>query len=402
MNFRTLFPIALASVALACGAPKKIDPPLDGGGGGGGGEQQDSGSSADGGALPDAGAPDAGTFDAGFIDAGPPCDRSDPCTIGWVDAEHYPVVTDHHTTFINEGDGGTYLYVAGGARAVAGDAKEVYPALRRALIKADGMLDAWTDVGVLPVPLGFAAQAVSGSNMVYLMGGASQDAMGPFASGKVMVGAISRVDGTISWKAGPPLTEATMHGTGIVLENRLYLIGGSAAAPKSKVLVSQLDANGLPGPWAVGPALPMARSHHTAVVHNGHIFLIGGFTTGQVPIAPIHKSVHDATGAITGWEVGGDMPNSPWTAGASVWGGSLFVVGGGEGGSGVEQYVDHVRQARFLEGNTVSGFADVTPLPVARSHVHQAPIYQGRIYSVGGRLFPSGNSMDRVFVGTFQ
>ena len=150
------------------------------------------------------------------------------------------------------------------------------------------------------------------------------------------------------------------------------------------------------------PALPQARSHHTAVVHGGRMFLIGGFTTGQSPLAPIHRSVHDASGALTGWVVAGDMPSSPWTAGASVWGESLFVVGGGEGGSGVETYVDRVRQARFLSDNTISGFADVTPLPAARSHVHQTPIYQGKVYSVGGRLMPSGNSMNRVFVGTFQ
>lgn len=95
------------------------------------------------------------------------------------------------------------------------------------------------------------------------------------------------------------------------------------------------------------------------------------------------------------------MPSAPWTAGASVYGDSLFVVGGGEGGPGMEQYVARVRQARFLSDNSVSGFADLTPLPVARSHVHQAPIFNGRIYSVGGRLQPSLDTMSRAFVAKF-
>ena len=388
MNFRTLLPLALAAATVACGpAPIKV-PPVDSGV-----EEEDAG------ALPvaDSGIPDAG----GPVDAGAPCDRTDPCSIAWSEPERYPVVVDHHTSFIHEGEAGAFLYVLGGARAVAGDAKEVYPAVRRAKLKPDGSLEAWTDVGMLPTALGFAAQAVAG-NLVYLVGGVSMDAMGPVASGKVMVGAISAVDGSISWKLGPALTEATLHGTAVVLDHKLYLIGGSAQRAKTTVLVSQLDHEGFPGPWTAAPALPQARSHHTAVVHEGRIFLIGGFDASQTPQSPILRSAHDATGALTGWTVAGDMPNSPWTAGASVWGQSLFVVGGGEGGSGVEMYVDRVRQARFLADNTVSGFADVTPLPAARSHVHQAPIYQGKVYSVGGRLFPSGNTMDRVFIGTFQ
>jgi hypothetical protein len=400
MNFRTVFALTLGIFALACGAPPKLTP-LDGGGGDGGQPVPDSGMQVDdAGVVADAGTIDSGVLDAGMIDGGAPCDRSDPCTIGWTEPAHFPAVVDHHTSFVHEGDGGAYLYVMGGVRAVAGDAKEVYPAIRRAKINAAG-LEAWTDMGALPIGIGFAAQTVSGDT-VYLMGGVSMDAMGPFASGKVLIGAISQVDGTITWKQGPSLTETTLHGTAVVLGDKLYLIGGSAQNPKDKVLVSTILADGSLGPWAGGAALPVPRSHHTAVVHGGHIFLVGGFSTNQVPQSPILKSQHDANGALTGWVVAGDMPNSPWTAGASVWGESLFVVGGGEGGQGVETYIDRVRQARFLADNTISGFAEVTPLPAARSHVHQAPIYQGKVYSVGGRLFPSGNSMDRVFVGAFQ
>lgn len=336
-----------------------------------------------------------------LLDAGAPCDRTDPCTIGWAEGDQYPANVDHHTSFIAEADGGAYLYVIGGVRAVTGDAKEVYPSIRRAQIKPNGSLDPWTDFGVSPIPVGFAAQAVSG-NHVYLLGGASMDAQGAHASGKVLIGAISPVDGSLTWTMGPSLTEAVLHGTALVLGDRLYLMGGSAAAPKDKVLVAQIFPDGSLGPWAAGPPLPMPRSHHVAVIHGGKMFLIGGFSTNQVPIGPIHRSELDANGLLIGWVVAGDMPNSPWTAGASVHGESLIVVGGGEGGQGVEQYVDRVRLARFLADNTLSGFADVTPLPAARSHVHQAPIYRGKVYSVGGRLMPSGNSMNRVFVGTFQ
>ncbi len=392
MNSLSPFWVALVCLALACG-PKSNPAVVDGG-------LVDSGIEADAGPV-DAGPVDSGVPDAGVIDGGVACDRADPCTIGWTEPDRFPVVIDHHASFVHEDDAGASFYVLGGARSAQSDVKEIYGAVRRARITSTGSLGAWGDAGVLPAAIGFAAQVVSGDR-VYLCGGVGMAATGLFASGKVLVGKISPNDGEISWQLGPQLTEGVLHGTAVVLENKLYLIGGSAQFPKDKVFVSQLDADGLPGPWAAGPALPQPRSHHTAVIHGGRIFLAGGFTTGEVGLTPVLRSEHDAAGTITGWTVVGDMPNPPWTAGASVWGDSLFVVGGGQGGPGAEMFTDRVRQARFLSDNTLSPFADVTPLPIARSHVHQAPIYKGKIYSVGGRLMPSGSSIDRVFVGAFQ
>ncbi len=402
MNFRTVFPLVLALVAGACGAPRPLtdagQPPIVDAGV----ILEDAGVSTDAGTMADAGPIDAGTVivDSGKVDAGLPCDRNEPCTLSWAEPPHYPVPVDHHTSFVHEVAGVPYLYVVGGVRTVMGDVKDVYTEVRRAKVTATG-LEPWTDVGVLPQPLAFAAQVING-NHIYLMAGLSKDMTGEFASAKLLVGVISPVDGTIVWSFGPSLSSAVLHGTAVVLDNKLYLMGGSAQQPKDDVLVSQLDANGVPGPWVALGKLPVPRSHHTAVVHDGHIFLIAGFTTGQLPLSPVWKSVHDTNGALIGWKVVGDMPTSPWTAGASVWGNTLLVVGGGEGGQGQEHFVDHVRQARFLDDGTLSGFADITALPVARSHVHQAPIYEGRVFSVGGRLWPSATSMDRAFIGTFQ
>lgn len=397
MNLRTVCLIAFALIACG-GAPKLY---VDAGQfqhvDSGVGVVEDAGTKPDAGTVVDSGIP---YVDAGVVDAGLPCDRNEPCTLGWAEPAHYPVPVDHHTSFVHEVGGVPYLYIVGGVRTVAGDVKEVYSEIRRAKI-TDAGLEAWTDVGVLPQPLAFAAQVIHG-NRIYLMAGLSKDMTGEVASFKALVGEISQVDGTITWQFAPEVFEATLHATAIILGDKLYVIGGSQNAPRNTVAVSTLGANGIPGPWSLSALLPVPRSHHTAVVHDNHIYLVAGFTTGQTPLSPVWKSEHDTAGKLTGWKVVGDMPDSPWTAGASVWGDTLLVVGGGEGAPGQQVFVDHVRQARFLDDGTISGFASITPLPVARSHVHQAPIYKGRVFSVGGRLFPSGTSMDRAFIGSFQ
>jgi hypothetical protein len=160
-----------------------------------------------------------------------------------------------------------------------------------------------------------------------------------------------------------------------------------------------VSAAGELGRWLDGPSLPVPRSHHAAVVKDGVIWIFGGFTTGQEPLADILRATRDDAGALAGWEVAGSLELPPWTHAASLYGDGVFLVGGGEGGPGHEHYVDRVRYAAWRDG-VLGPFGDVVePLPRARSHVHQTPIHQGHLYSVGGRTMASGSSMARVYVG---
>jgi hypothetical protein len=395
MNFKGLVLLS-TSFVLGCGAVNRGRDPA---------EQQDAGllEGVDSGFDADGTGLDAG-LDAGAVDGGVVCDRPQACQLAWTEPDHFPVPLDHHTTFIHSSAAGTFLYAVGGVQNVGPDTiAAVYDDVRRAKIKADGSLEAWTEAGKLPIPLAFHSQATAG-NRVYLLGGISKDAQGAYAHNRVFIGTIDETDGSISWVDGPRFNEAAMHATASIVGDRLYLVGGSVGdAPKDHVLVSTLGPDGRNGPWTPGATLPQARSHHTAIVHEGRLFLIGGFDAAHLPLHEILKSEHDATGAITGWKVGGDLPNAPWTAGASLLGDSVFIVGGGEGGPAPSPFVDRVRRARFYPNNTLQPFEDVSmPLPTPRAHVHQAPIFNGRIYSVGGRLYPSYNTMDRVFIGTFK
>lgn len=352
-------------------------------------------------------APDAAP--AAAADAAPigaePCPRNDDgrCdVVGWLTAPTaYPASVDHHTTLTTQDGAGARLHVFGGILSDdLGGAVEVYAKARHAQIAGD-TVEAFVDAPDLPFPIAFHAQIVV-QDQVFLLGGITQDAQGIGANPAYLAGRV--VDGQVAqWRAGALPQEVRVHPTGEALGNRLYLIGGTGAqgAVLDSVRVATLGPDG-PGPFEPAPALPAPRSHHASIVVNGHILVLGGFTTRQVPMPAVLRSVHDATGALTGWEEVGTLPDTPWTSSALVHRGWLWLVGGGEGEGADAHFVATVRGAPLdAEGRPGAFEIFDRPLPLARSHVHQTPVHQGFVYSVGGRIASGGGlrSTNRVLVG---
>jgi hypothetical protein len=343
--------------------------------------------------TPDSGAPDSGT-QGPPPDAGTPCDGTRDCRIRWTTAPDFPANVDHHSSFVAQ----KFLYVAGGVNNVS--PFQVYDTVRRAPIAADGSLGAWVDCSKLPIPLGFHAMAQTATH-VYLLLGVSEDAQGLLASDYVLVGAL-QPDGDITWTSSPKrLGHAGLHSTASIIGDTLFVAGGTGRgnAPQSIVKHAKLNADGSLGDWVDAPALPLQRSHHVAFVRDGQLFLAGGFDTAQVPIADVLRSQLDANGVLTGWVVAGEIDSSPWTSAAFVYRDHVFLLGGGEGGPGNQHYVNRVRRARFTESMTLLPFEDVDTLPAARAHVHQTPIFEDHVYSVGGRQEDNFSSISKVFVG---
>ncbi|MDX2015904.1 MAG: hypothetical protein SFW67_37265 [Myxococcaceae bacterium] len=88
--------------------------------------------------------------------------------------------------------------------------------------------------------------------------------------------------------------------------------------------------------------MPFGTSTHSADVEDGFVFLVGGFDENLSVLSPLRRARVDAQGLLSGWE-------------------------------------------------------SLTPLPLARAHVHQSPVSQGVISSVGGNR---GNhaATDAVFM----
>ncbi|MBK7865401.1 MAG: hypothetical protein IPJ65_43750 [Archangiaceae bacterium] len=370
---KTTFAV-MSTLLIGCAAPPSLEP-------------TDAGQMTDAGPMADP--PDAGS----------PCDGVQDCRIRWQSAPDFPTVVDHHSTFVATSDAGVFLYVAGGVRS-PGDF--LYDQVRRAAISADGSLGAWVDCTRLPQPTGFHGFAQRGRH-VYLLGGVSRNAGGGAVAGDFSFTGTVQDDGDIHWVQNPyGMHLVALHGTGAIVGDTLYLAGGIGATrvAQSAVVQATLGADGLPGNFTSAPALPLQRTHHVAVVHGGHVYLAGGMDTGNQPIADLLRSEHASDGTLTGWTVVGTLETPPWTASAVDYRDHLFLIGGGEGGPGMEQYVNRVRRARFEPGATLSAFVDVDTLPASHAHVHQTPEWNGHVYSVGGRAQEQLATSAQVFIGT--
>lgn len=394
--------------------------------------------------MPDASARDAGADasandDAPMADAGPtyPIDYActAPCGIRWRELAPFDRVIDHHTTFIIERTDGAYLYVLGGVEPdPLGETVVSYnDRISAAKIQADGTLGPWehhdfrygiafhgqtqyhpvdtptstivawsggllhpsTDTDLAPAanPYTFAAEFAMGA-------GPGLDRMFPGMGGDV---ATTTGD----------LTEAVLHGT---LHRRLrddgtrgdffFVGGGAGSALSSATRRYELSTE----MWATDTALPGPRSHHALVEIDRHMYVLGGFSgTVLAPVGEpaILRSTHDAEGHVTGWENVGTMDEPPWTTAAFVRDNFIYVVGGGISGGhhGDGEFLDRVRRAPIMADGHIGAFVDLNGhLPVARSHVHQTPVYGNYVYSVGGRVREGStlHAQNRIFVGTFE
>ncbi|MBX7096156.1 MAG: hypothetical protein K1X89_00450 [Myxococcaceae bacterium] len=340
----------------------------------------------------DAGVPPEPTSDAGRPDAGPVCSRGRSCTITWTESDPLPVKVDHHTIHIHTSKAGTFLYVFGGIRAELATPKAFYRHVFRAPIRDDGTLGAWEALAELPTTLGFHAIAANDTT-VYLVGGLTVVQGAIDAHDETVVGTFAD-DGTITWRLGGKLGHPVQHATALVDGNTLRFFGGSYTNALDTTDVSTIGPDGLNGDFTPGPKLSSPRTHHSQFVFQGRVFLVGGFNALAEAEPSIVASVSDG-----GWEKVGIMGTPNFASAAVLQGDGLLLIGGATGTFYDETFTDVVQRAGVWPDSTLGVFSEAGRLPVARAHVHDVPVFRDTLYSVGGRVTPSLDSSDRVFIG---
>lgn len=382
-------------------------------------------------AVPDAGEADAGPDDAGAPDAG-------TWALRWDDDVDFPFPIDHHGTFVARFDGGAALYVVGGA--LTGTNKDggaqgsgdnaygpVYDGVFAARIGDGGALEPLPLDGGEPLgdgtfarvrrlfPLAFHGLASDGNDAVAFGGVTAPDdapnttlSASPFALHLHVDD-----DGSVHLTGAARLRQVSLHPTASLVNGRVVVAGGTGAssAVMNTVWAAPLESltalpdGGLPEPFVAQAPLPQPRSHHAALVHGGRVYLVGGYTTGEQPVANIWRSVHGVDGSIIGWDVAGTLDDPPWTASVFEHDGALYVVGGGTFAGG-GTFLGRVRRAPFFPDGDLGFFTDVDDaLPRPRGHVHQTPVLDGHVYSIGGRDFDAQGrivSLRRVNVGHLE
>lgn len=344
-------------------------------------------------------------LDAAHVDAAPPACGRGCGAVAWTEAAGaLPGVRDHHTTAIYAGATERALLVFGGIQTDAlGGASSVHAEIFRAPIGADGTLATFeAETIALPFPLAFHAMAQLGSRL-YLVGGIRTAPTGVVSSRAILVVELDEAAHVQRVRECGELPAGAMHPSAEIVGDQLYVLGGRRGDPVVDVWRAPIAADGCTETPQPAPALPETRSHHASVVYDEHIYVLGGFGAGDRARTTVLRSEHAGNGVMLRWDPVGELDPAPWTSSALLVDGALWLVGGGEGSGFFASFVPRVRRAMLGADGTLGAWVDVdAALPLARAHVHQTPMLDGRIYSVGGRIFNAAGEMestDRVFVG---
>lgn len=316
--------------------------------------------------------------------------------VRWSEAPALAPPRDHHAVFVVPGRTGSWLYAAGGT-----DYRQFFDGVVRAPIRPGGGLGPWEEAGRLPVPLGGSSVVTAGGFAVLTGGQVATD--GNMRSlRRVADVAVARIgaDGRLgAWRPAPALPAPRFHHPTVHHGGWVYVVGGQGErASEAGVFAARLGADGRLSAWTTLAPLPRPRSHHAALVHDGHLYVVGGLDGDPMGHMGLYTDVLRAPIAADGtlgeWRIVSRMPHSYATHSAFVHGSALWVLGGVEDN---QRFVNHVWRAAFGANGALGRWEEVSPaLPLARGHVHETPVVNGRVYSVGGRVVPAAQGASMV------
>jgi N-acetylneuraminic acid mutarotase len=188
----------------------------------------------------------------------------------------------------------------------------------------DATANAWVAKHALPIAggRGGAAVGVSGTT-IYLAGGVVRGLSANMLDTGVRQSTLLAYDTTAdTWKTLPELPLAVGYATGAVVNNQLWVMGGSTDfARTDQVLSFDLATQ----QWATQSPLPVGLSSATGAAIGQHIFLIGGIATA---IGRINGDTLELDLATSAWSTLAPLPTPRFAMGAAVIAGTIYVPTG--------------------------------------------------------------------------
>ena len=314
--------------------------------------------------------------------------------LSWSEGRPLPRGVDHHGTFVTSGGWSASLHVIGG-----NDYQQQFATHWVADIASDGSLGAWHEGTALPAPT--AGMAIAQGNLaIYVLGGQH---LGRQNTTDVLVGYTGTRDaqGIAAWERGPALPAPRFHAAAVATDRFVYVLGGLETATSTNTIFrSRMNQDGTLGAWTTD-TLPRARSHQAAFVHDGAIYMVGGLDgnpAGQlVPLWDVVRAEVHRDGSLGPWRTVGALDSAYATHAVFVDRDEVYVAGGVENN---RRFSDAVQRAHIGRDGMLGPWERMAPLPTARGHVHQLPVLNGRVYSVGGSA--GRTVIPDVFIGSLR
>ena len=182
------------------------------------------------------------------------------------------------------------------------------------------------------------------------------------------------------WTIGENMSDHRNELTAVVLNNKIYVIGGedkaSGGGQKNTLEIYDIAQ----GKWVNDTEpMPIALDHTAAAVHDGKIYVVGGFLKRKVPTDKLF--IYDPQ--VNQWQEGKSLPSSIGAAlNAQFIDGILYVVGGLNS--------SHVPvNTNYAYDPKTDTWSTKAPMPTARQHL-QTAVIDGKLFALGGRILGNG------------
>ncbi|WP_407344421.1 kelch repeat-containing protein [Pengzhenrongella phosphoraccumulans] len=243
-------------------------------------------------------------------------DRFNPATDTWTRIRDLPELITHAPVVAD----GTTLWILGGY--VGLNQKDSSPRVW----KYDTVTDTYSPGPPLPAARGAGGGVVVGRQLHYFTGAVRMDSTGAkvqdFPDHWVL-----NLDGGTTWTASTPVPNPRNHVGTVLLNNKVYLIGGQHGEAEAQTPQVEVDAFDVTtSTWTRVADLPVARGHISAscFVWNGKILVVGGSTLG----ATASKTLYEYDPATNVWTTRTDLPEALRSPVSELIDGRIIVSGG--------------------------------------------------------------------------
>lgn len=191
----------------------------------------------------------------------------------------------------------------------------------------DPSTNSWSGRAPLPTAIGRGAlSAATVNGKIYVMGGGNSY-VGEFNDNFIYDPA------TDSWSIGPSLPTKRSHHAAVVLENKIYLVGGQHrenGTSQPTILNASMDIyDPATATWSTSAPMNVPRTWITAAGLHGRIYAIGGIQDPNAPIIDNEFTVEEYDPRDDYWRIVTDLPTGRSECAAVTVNGRLFVTGGG-------------------------------------------------------------------------
>lgn len=242
-------------------------------------------------------------------------------SINWGNTTSLPLPLASHVAFIYSNK----IHVLGGATG------QTHPIAIHSLINPDGSLEGWVDNSINSPSL-FWHSVAQKDNYVYLLGGAAYPPV--ISQDTVYLGKINENDDIDSWILLQPLPKKLSEGNSLVLENKLYYAGGftEGGSINSDIYFSVIKPDGTIEEWHNAGQLPDVLSGFGFIQYGGRMYVLGGKNSTS-SVDNVRSASINPDGTIGNWTELEPLPEKLNRAGVALIEDTVYVLGGDDNGT---------------------------------------------------------------------